>query len=59
MVISKLKMFYVYSTIYCRTSKEVLPNHRVPRNHGFEMMPLAYAMNIEEANSFETQVPLH
>jgi hypothetical protein len=58
MVIPKLKLLYIYSTIYCRTPKEVLPNHSVPQNHSFEMMTLAYAMNIEEGSSFETQVPL-
>jgi len=59
MVISKLKISYIYSTFYCTTPKQVLPNYRVPPNHGFEMMTMAYAMNIEEVNSFETQVPLH
>jgi hypothetical protein len=59
MVNSKLKILYIYSTIYCRTPKEVLPKHTVPRKHGFEMMTLAYTMNIEEVNSFETQVRLH
>jgi hypothetical protein len=58
MVISELKISHIYSTFYCTTLKEVLPNHRVPRNHIFEMT-LAYTMNIEEVNSFETQVPLH
>lgn len=55
MVNSKLKILYIYSTIYCRTPKEVLSNHRVPQNHGFEMITLAYTMNTEEVNSFETQ----
>jgi hypothetical protein len=58
MVVSKLQILYIYSKVYCRTLKEVLPNHRVPRNRGFEMMTLAYTTNTEEVNS-ETQVPLH